>query len=336
MLLLGTALLFVVSPLQADHHLPPKGLKPLKYPKDNPQTAAKIELGKQLYFDPRLSSDDTVSCASCHDPKKGYSNGERFGIGVDGKEGGRNTPTIINMAYSRMQFWDGRVYSRTASLEAQALGPIANPIEMNLPLDKMEIKLNKIEGYRKQFKAVFGADKIVKEDVAKAIAAFERTILSGDAPYDRFKAGDEKALSAAAKRGMDLFFSGKKTNCVACHKGERFRDDAFHNIGVGMDAKKPDVGRFAVTKLEGDRGRFKTPPLREVDKNGPYMHDGSLKTLEEVVEFYAKGGIKNPQLSEDIKPLKLTKQEKADLVTFMKEGLSSKKYPMVKAPKLPK
>jgi len=336
-LALVTAALGVASvEVRADHHEAPKGLKPVKYPNDNKQTAAKISLGKQLFFDERLSSDNSISCASCHDPAKGYSNGLPFGVGVDGKEGGRNTPTVINMAYSRFQFWDGRVYDRKSSLEGQALGPIANPIEMNLPLDAMEEKLNGIKGYRKLFKEVFGADKVNRDDVAKAIAAFERTVLSGDAPYDRFKAGDKKAMSAAAQRGMALFFSGKKTNCVACHKSEIFTDNAFHNIGVGMSAKKPDLGRFAVTKMEGDRGRFKTPGLRDIAKSGPYMHDGSVKTLEEVVEFYAKGGIKNPQLSEDIRPLKLTDQEKADLVTFMKEGLSSSKYPNVKKPELPK
>ena len=306
----------------------PLGLEPFKVPADNPLTKAKIELGKQLYFDKRLSSDNTVSCASCHDPNKGWSNDEAFATGVDGQMGGRSAPTIINSAYFPLQFWDGRA----KGLEGQALGPIANPIEMNLPIDKAVEKLSEISGYRKQFKKVFKSD-VTADGIAKAIASFERTVLSGDAPYDRFKAGDESALSPAAKRGMDLFFN--KAKCSACHKGHSFTDLAFHNIGVGYDKDNPDPGRFAVTNQEGDRGRFKTPPLRDIHTSAPFMHDGSVKTLKEVVEFYNKGGIKNPQLDEEMKPLKLTEEEIADIVIFMKEGLKSKDYPHVDPPELP-
>ena len=306
----------------------PLGLDPFKVPADNPLTKAKIELGKQLYFDKRLSSDNTVSCASCHDPNKGWSNDAAFATGVDGQMGGRSAPTIINSAYFPLQFWDGRA----KGLEGQALGPIANPIEMNLPIEKAIEKLNEIPGYKKQFKRVFRSE-ITADGIAKAIASFERTVLSGNAPYDKFKAGDESALSPEAKRGMDLFFN--KAKCSACHKGHSFTDLAFHNIGVGYDKDKPDPGRFAVTNQEGDRGRFKTPPLRDIHTSPPYMHDGSVKTLKEVVEFYNKGGIKNAQLDEDMKPLKLTEQEVADLVTFMKEGLKSENYPHVDPPELP-
>ena len=306
----------------------PLGLEPFKVPADNPLTKAKIELGKQLYFDKRLSSDNTVSCASCHDPNKGWSNDEAFATGVDGQMGGRSAPTIINSAYFPLQFWDGRA----KGLEGQALGPIANPIEMNLPIDKAVEKLSEISGYRKQFKKVFKSD-VTADGIAKAIASFERTVLAGDAPYDRFKAGDESALSPAAKRGMDLFFN--KAKCSACHKGHSFTDLAFHNIGVGYDKDNPDLGRFAVTNQEGDRGRFKTPPLRDIHTSAPFMHDGSVKTHKEVVEFYNKGGIKNPQLDEEMKPLKLTEEEIADIVIFMKEGLKSKNYPHVDPPELP-
>lgn len=308
----------------------PKGLPPLTHPADNPSTPEKIALGKQLYFDPRLSADGKVSCATCHDPAKGWSNGEKFGVGVDGKKGGRNTPTILNSAYSQFQFWDGRAMH----LEGQALGPVANPIEMNLPLDQMEKKLNKIEGYRTQFKQVFGAEEITAPLVAKALAAFERTILSGDAPYDRFVAGDKTALSESAQRGLKLFEG--KGNCKACHSGPSFSDFAFHNLGVGIDQPAPDAGRKAVSNLEGDHGAFKTPTLREIARTAPYMHDGSHATLEEVVDYYDRGGTPNDQLDEEIFPLKLTAQEKADLVTFLKEGLSSASYPHVKAPELPK
>jgi cytochrome c peroxidase len=306
----------------------PAGLKPLPVPTENPLTVAKIELGKQLYFDPRLSRDDTISCASCHDPKKGWSNGEAFATGVRGQVGGRSAPTIINAAYSDLQFWDGRAHR----LEGQALGPIQNPIEMDLTLDEAVAKLNKIPGYREQFQEVFGTD-VNSEGMAKAIASFERTVLSGNAPYDRSKAGEKTALSEAAQRGMKLFFG--KARCSACHVGPNFSDAAFHNIGVGMEKEKPDGGRHDVTKLLGDKGTFKTPTLREIARTAPYMHDGSHKTLEEVIEYYDKGGFANPQLDEEIFPLKLTAADKADLVTFLKEGLSSPDYPDIAPPKLP-
>ncbi len=308
----------------------PLGLKEILHPEDNPTSAAKVELGKQLYFDPRLSRDNTVSCATCHDPKKGWSNGDAVATGIAGQKGGRSSPTIINSAYQHFQFWDGRALK----LEGQALGPIQNPIEMDMKLDVLVERLNKIEGYRKQFQAIYKTDA-TPDAIAKSIAAFERTVLSGDAPYDRFKAGDKAALSEAAQRGMKVFFN--KGTCSACHSGPNFTDGAFHNLGVGLH--KPDaadVGRFEITKLAGDRGTFKTPTLREIDRTAPYMHDGSLKTLEEVVAYYDKGGFPNPQLDEEIFPLKLSEQERADLVTFLKEGLSSESYPDIEPPTLPK
>ncbi len=306
----------------------PLGLKKMKIPKDNPLTKGKVELGKQLFFDTRLSSDNTVSCASCHDPKKGWSNGERFATGVDGQKGGRSAPTVINSGYQYFQFWDGRAHQ----LEGQALGPIENPIEMNLPLDKAVAKLNKIPGYKSQFKKVFGTE-VTTEGMAQAISSFERTVLSGDAPFDRHKAGQKKAMSEAAVRGMDLFFN--KARCSACHSGPNFTDGAFHNLGVGIRAKEPDLGRFSVDKLEGSKGSFKTPTLRDIARTAPYMHDGSQATLEDVVKFYNEAGEKNPQLDEEMKPLKLTDQEMKDVVIFLKEGLASHSYPDVEAPKLP-
>jgi cytochrome c peroxidase len=306
----------------------PLGLKPVPVPKDNPQTAEKISLGKQLYFDKRLSKDSTVSCASCHAPEKGFSNGERFATGVGGAKGGRSAPSVINAAYYRQQFWDGRA----ASLEEQALGPIANPIEMALSIEDAVGRLNDIAGYKSQFQKVFGSDATA-DGLAKAIAAYERTVLSGNAPFDKFKAGDKSALSEAAERGRKLFFG--KANCAACHAGSNFSDNSYHNIGIGMDAKKPDVGRVTVSKLGGDTGAFKTPTLREIARTSPYMHDGSLKTLEEVVEYYATGGMANEWLDEELFKLRLNKQDKADLIIFLKEGLASPDYPDHKAPKLP-
>jgi cytochrome c peroxidase len=325
---LTAALLPVASAADKDPFKVPLGLKPVPVPADNPLTLEKVELGKQLYFDPRLSSDNTVSCASCHDPKKGWSNAANFATGVRSQVGGRSAPTIINAAYSELQFWDGRAHL----LEGQALGPIANPIEMDHKLEDCVSKLNKIPGYKQQFQKVFGTD-VTPENMAKAIASFERTVLSGNAPFDKFKAGETNALSSAAESGRKVFFG--KGHCSACHTGPNFTDQSFHNVGVGMGAAKPDLGRYEVTKVIGDKGAFKTPTLREVARHAPYMHDGSLKTLEDVVEHYVRGGTPNPQLDEEIFPLKLTAQEKADLVTFMKEGLASAEYPDIAPPKLP-
>lgn len=329
-LMAGVAMGILISAATTFAQSVPKGLPEVKHPEDNPPTSAKIALGKQLYFDKRLSEDKSISCATCHDPEKGYSNAEPFATGVGGKIGGRSAPTIINSAYYDTQFWDGR----EPSLEAQALGPIQNPIEMKMKLDDVIGRLNKVEGYRKQFQKVFGTD-VTEKNLAKAIAAFERTILSGNAPFDQFKAGDKKALSESAQRGMKLFFG--KARCSACHTGPNFTDNGFHNVGIGIgkDGKPEDKGRVAVSGLPGDTGSFKTPTLREIARTAPYMHDGSLKTLEDVVEHYNKGGVKNPFLDEEIFPLKLSDQDKKDLVTFLKEGLSSKDYPMHKPPKLP-
>lgn len=300
------------------------GLPPVVHPRENLPTAEKISLGRQLYFDGRLSSDGRVSCASCHDPAKGFSNGEQFATGIDGKKGGRNSPTIINSAYGKLQFWDGRA----KSLEDQALGPIQNPIEMNMGLEDLVSRLNGIEGYQKQFQKVFGTE-VTSDGIAKAIAAYERTVLSGGAPYDKFRAGDQAALTEASMRGMKLFFG--KANCSACHSGASFSDNGFHNIGIPGS----DEGRAVISKSSGDKGSFKTPTLREIARTAPYMHDGSLKTLEEVVTRYNKGGTPHPQLDEEIFPLKLTDAEAADLVEFLKQGLSSENYPAHTSPELP-
>ncbi|MEZ6049118.1 MAG: cytochrome-c peroxidase [Planctomycetaceae bacterium] len=225
----------------ADEPAVPAGLPAVVHPEDNPPTPEKIELGKLLYFDPRLSRNNDISCATCHDPKKGWSNGEPNASGFEGKRGDRNSPTVINSAYYTTQFWDGRA----ATLEHQALGPIANPIEMNMTLDEAIGRLKKSKGYQERFQQVFGTEPN-EEGVAKAIAAFERTVLSGDAPYDKFVAGDKTALSEAAQRGLKLFKGA--ANCAACHSGPSFTDSAFHNLGVGVkEGKNTDVGRFAVS-----------------------------------------------------------------------------------------
>lgn len=308
----------------------PLGLDPYsaEVPADNPITPEKIELGKALYFDPRLSSDDTVSCASCHDPEKGYSNGEAFATGVDGQVGGRAAPVITNRLFSKTQFWDGR----SPSLEDQALGPIQNPIEMNMTLEAAVAKIEKIPGYPELFNKAFGTNEVNSERIGKAIATFERTVVSGNSKFDRFENGDTSALNESEKRGLELFRN--KAKCSVCHTGFNLTDEKYHNIGVGMDAEKPDVGRFEVTKKPEDTGAFKTPTLRDIVHSAPYFRDGSAKTLEEVVDFYDKGGIKNPHLSKNIFELKLTDQEKADLVAIMK-AFTGDTRTVSKAPKLP-
>lgn len=307
--------------------------------KENPLTRAKIELGRQLYFDPRLSKNSTVSCASCHDPSMGYTAHTKTGIGIDGQAGGRNSPVAYNRILSGKQFWDGRA----DSLEAQAVGPIANPIEMGFTHEGVVKRLASMPVYAKQFEKIFGDVSIAA--VGMAIAAFERVIVTAPSPYDyneqwrpyqdyepedfeddpelaelyaAAKAGVEAhPMNDSAKRGREIFFS-EKGNCTACHVGANLADEKYHNIGVGMDKEKPDVGRFAITKDDVDMGAFKTPTIRNVALTAPYMHDGSVATLEEVVEWYDKGGHPSKYLSEKIRPLKLTEQDEADLVEFMK------------------
>lgn len=319
---------FFVCGFAADTKAPPKiplGLPPFDWPKDNQYSPEKAELGRYLYYDARLSADGTVSCASCHAPEHGFTDGAPVSTGIKGQKGGRSAPTVINRAYALAQFWDGRANS----LEDQAKGPMANPIEMGDTHEAIAARLNGIAGYRALFAKAFGSEEITIDKTAKAIACFERTVLSGNAPYDRYKRGDKKAMTPAQVRGMSVFID--KAKCDQCHEGANFTLNAYANIGVGMDKPDPDVGRFAVTKDPRDWGVFKTPTLREIEHTAPYMHDGSLKTLEEVVDFYDKGGIKNKNLDEKIKPLHLTDQEKKDLVAFL-TALSGEGWQNAKAP----
>jgi cytochrome c peroxidase len=290
---------------------PPLGLIPIVWPQDNPYTPAKAELGRFLYFDPRLSADGKISCATCHDPARGFTDGAAVSTGIKGQRGNRSAPTLINRAYSLAQFWDGRA----ATLEDQVKGPIANPIEMGNTHETMIVSLSKIQGYAPLFHKAFGTPEITVDRVAQAVATFERTILSGNSPYDRYKAGDRKAMSLAQVRGMRIFFD--KAKCDSCHEGVNFTLNAYANLGVGADKAEPDVGRYAVTKDPADWGAFKTPTLRDVARTGPYMHDGSLLNLHQVVNFYDKGGTPNKNLDAKIKPLHLRDQDKDDLVAFL-------------------
>jgi cytochrome c peroxidase len=301
-------------------------LPPVPVPADNPQTDAKVRLGAQLYFDPRLSADNTISCATCHDPDKAWANHDATDTGIKGQVGGRNSGTVLDAAYMRFQFWDGRA----GSLEEQALGPIHNPIEMGETLENVVRKLNAIPGYRRAFQEVFGTD-VTTDGIAKAIAAFERTIISGPSPYDRYLMGDNDAMSPAAVRGMNLF-SGK-AHCTPCHSGAAFSDQSFHNLGVGMNRPDPDLGREAHTKKAADRGKFKTPGLRNIALTYPYLHDGSEKTLRAVIDLYNRGGVPNPDLDPLMLPLHLTDREKQDLVAFL-ESLTGT-LPVFNRPGLP-
>lgn len=309
----------------------PLGLPPVPIPADNPPTAETIALGRKLFYDPKLSIDDTVACATCHNPEFGFSDGQSTSSGVRGQKGRRNAPSIINAAYNASNFWDGRA----PHLEKQAEGPVQNPVEMAHTLEGVERKLAADPNYPMEFEKAFGPGSITYEKVEKAIAAFERKVISGDTPFDRyFYDGDESGMSEAARRGFEVFRSPQKGNCTACHVIGLFTDNQFHNLGVDLDPRgePADLGRYEVTKKESDRGAFKTPSLRNVAQTAPYMHDGSLKTLKEVVDFYVGGGSWNPYRSPLIKPLGfLTGQEREDLVAFL-EALTGKLSPEVKSP----
>jgi cytochrome c peroxidase len=308
----------------------PFGLEETKVviPEDNPLTKEKVELGRLLFFDKRLSQDNTIACANCHLAKFAFTDGKPVSTGIRGQKGGRSAPASINRVFSSAQFWDGRA----ATLEAQSVGPFTNPIEHGFAnYDVMMAKMMKIPGYRKLFMQVFGEDKITIDNVGKAIASFQRTVLSGNSPADRFDQGQEEgAISAAAQHGLILF--REKARCTKCHSGFNFTDEKFHNLGLGWDDNKVDLGRYMVTKNAEDIGAFKTPTLREIARSAPYTHDGRFKTLEEVVNFYNQGGVKNPHQDPLIIPLDLTDEEKHDLVAFL-HTLNGEGWQHVTAPK---
>lgn len=302
------------------HIAAPLGLPPVPVQDDNPPTVETVELGRRLYYDTALSVDNTVSCATCHDPEMGFADAKRVSTGVNGKTGVRNSPTVLNSAYYTTQFWDGRVLT----LEKQAEGPVENQVEMAHTLSGVERRLNDNASYRAAFEKAFGPGPITYDMVEKAIASFERTVVSGDSPFDRWYYGkEEKAVSESVKLGFEVFRNPKKGNCAVCHtvdeKQALFTDNKFHNIGVGVkDEELTDLGRFQVTNKDADRGAFKTPSLRNVALTAPYMHDGSLKTLKEVVDFYIGGTNSNPHLDKEIHTLDhLTGEERKALQDFM-------------------
>lgn len=279
------------------------------YPAGAPPTAAEIALGKTLFFDPRLSRNLTQSCATCHNPALGFGDGVALGKGAEGNQLGRNTPPLYNLAWNRVFFHDGR----SPSLEAQALNPIESNAEMNIPLPLLIERLSAVDWYRQQFQAVYGGEKITADMIGKALASFERTLTSRNAPFDRFLAGDTGAMSESAQRGLKIFKGAAW--CSSCHDGANLTDNEFHNIGV--KTTDPGRGKFAPDQPRM-QGAFKTPGLRNVELTGPYMHDGSQRTLEDVMKFYNRGGDDKKRRDPLIRELDLSKQDIADLVEFMK------------------
>ncbi|MBK8275511.1 MAG: cytochrome-c peroxidase [Nitrospira sp. UW-LDO-01] len=296
-------------------------------PAENPLTKEKIELGRAIFFDKRMSKDNTIACASCHMAKKGFADGMPVSTGIKGQKGGRSAPVSFNRVYSKAQFWDGRA----ATLEDQSIGPFTNPIEHGFANhDEMVAKMKKMPGYRKLFQEVFGGE-ITIQDVGRAVASFQRTVLSGNSAVDKYDiGGDQNALSDSAKRGLELFRG--KARCTRCHSGFNFTDEKFHNLGIGWDDNKVDLGRYMETKNPEDIGAFKTPTLREISRTAPYMHDGRFKTLEEVVKFYNQGGVKNPHQDNTIIPLEMTDDEQQDLVAMLK-SLNGEGWQHVAPPK---
>jgi len=318
---------FVASEAKAQ----PKSEKPMAplpktvpTPKDNSTTPEKVALGKQLFFDPRLSVDNKMSCATCHRPDKAFGDGLSLAKGAGGKTLKRNTPSLLNVGFYSTFHWDGRA----KSLEEQALVPIQAADEMNQDLDHLEQQLNAVPGYAKQFQAVFGT-KVTRDGIAKALAAFQRTLVTGPSPYDRYLGGKKTALSQAAKRGMELFFGD--AGCSRCHSGPLLTDEKFYRLGVSQDK-----GRGLVTGKMEDNYKFRTPSLRNVARTGPYMHDGSYNTLDDVLFFYFRGV---PTSGPDGLPLDIESlqgipfAEMSDMIVFL-EALTGDE-PKVDPPELP-
>ena len=315
------------APAPPDVALKVKYKRPVEipFPTANAYTPARELLGRTLFFDPRLSGSNFLSCATCHNPALGWSDGLPKALGHGMKPLGRKTPTILNLAWAPALFWDGRA----DSLEEQAAGPMQNPAEMNSTMTEIVAKLQAVPGYRRMFDAAYPGEGINAFTITKAIATFERTIVSNVAPFDYWIVGQEDAISDSAKRGFALF--NGKANCAACHSGWAFTDGSFHDVGLAST----DVGRGKLLPaIVTMKHAFKTPTLRNIDQRAPYMHDGSFPSLEKVVDFYQEGGAKRASKSKDMKSLSLTPPEKADLLAFLKTLTSGDPPPTV--PTLPR
>lgn len=293
------------------------------FPADNEPTALRVELGKMLFFDPRLSRNGDMSCASCHNPMLGWSDGLPTARGFLGKQLERASPTIVNAAYNTVLMWDGR----KKDLEDQAMGPLEADVEMNTDLPRFFGWMASNDGYQRAFAAAYPGEPIGPTALRKAIASFERTVVSRTSPFDRWLDGEEQAMTPQQLRGLVIFTDKNKGNCVSCHAAPNFTDNGFHNIGLaayGMEGSDP--GRFKLKPVAAMRGAFKTPGLREIAASAPYFHDGSAKTLMDVIEHYDRGGVVRTNISQDVKPLHLRQSEKDDLVAFLR-ALSSPALP---------
>ncbi len=320
-------------------------------PANNPQTTEKVELGKKLFFDRRLSGDGTMSCATCHDPEQEYTDGLAISLSYPTTRNWRNSPTLVNTAFQKYLFYDGRA----KNLEEQALFPMMSAFEMNRNLDFVEEVIRSVPEYVEEFRKVFGDRDVTRQRIAMALAAFERTLVSRNAPLDRYLKGDKKAFSAEAQKGYDIFTG--KGKCADCHYGANLADDKFYALFVpeNLDQEKDprvaatrrfvakvyhyedyrnlteDPGRYLITKDRKDWKAFRTPTLREVALTGPYMHNGIFSTLDEVIDFFDKGGGKG---NTALKPLNLSEQERSQLKTFLAEALTGQ-VTAVEYPKLP-
>ena len=305
---------------------------PVPVPTNNPTTPAKVSLGRMLFFDPRLSVNNTVSCSTCHDPRRGWTDGRRIAVGISNRVGIRNTPTIINAAYQTKLFWGGRAFL----LEGQAFQPLTSPTEMGNPSHAfIEGKFSQIDGYKPYFKSAFGTEQVTVGAITHAIASFERTIIVGKTPISKFLAGDQGALSNEARRGFEVF---KAADCASCHKPEQgFANGLFHNTGAAL-FDESDQGRFTVTQNQAEFRSFRTPTLFEINRTAPYMHNGRFDTIDQVIEFYDRGGDNfNNDTNKDqrVRPLGLTLQRKSDLSTFLLEAFVGEDFPFVTAPAFP-
>ena len=301
------------------------------YPKGNKPTKARVELGKKLFFDPRLSGDGNMSCATCHSPLFGWSDGLPTARGAKSQVLDRASPVVVNTGYNNIQMWDGR----KVSLEDQAMGPMEAAVEMNMNIPVLFKWLNGNNEYVALFNKAYPGEKIDSKTLSKAIASFERTVISNTSPFDRWLAGEKKALNKAEVEGFKVFMDPDRGNCAVCHSEGNFTDNGFHNIGLAsFGEENPDLGRYTERPLRLMKGAFKTPTLRDISLSAPYFHDGSAKTLMDVVDHYEKGGIVKTNLSPNIKALKLSQKDKENLVAFM-NALTSPEKPFV-LPILPK
>ncbi|SRR5258708_23790042 len=304
---LVTTLLGALLAYPQQNNSAPSWAKGMKVPASNPQDASKVALGKRLFFDTRLSVDEWLSCSSCHDPAHAFSDARRVSVGVLGQRGKRHAPTLLGRRLGESQFWDGRA----ATLEEQVLQPILSPEEMGMNIEAVLRRLNQDPAYR----------GLTRESLADALASYLRTIRSENSRFDLFVSGWPDMLSELELEGLRLFRG--KARCYLCHSGAQFTDEAFHNTGVAWnEGALQDEGRAAITGKPYHKGAFKTPTLREVGQRGPYMHDGSLATLEDVIDYYDGGGKKNPYLDENIVPLHLSSEDKKALLAFLRNGLA--------------